>query len=254
MYQETMFFLIPFYAYSTVIGSPNVLFTAVLVGFALLSCLDLLFDRWLRTSPVISFVFFATVSFAATNLLIPILFPVRPTSATRIAAAVAVASSIPLALRGMRRGGGGRGALAAVGTVGVALLAVATVAPQLVPPVPLRLERTTFSSDFDREALTPLGVVSGQVSQDDLHGAIFLLVEVFAPSLVPTDVRILWRRDGELIRESRDLGITAHDLGFRVWDAWSSEAGGVPPGTYEVTLETVYDRVFGRSSLVVSAP
>jgi hypothetical protein len=52
VYQQTLFFLLPFYAYSTVVGSVNVVFLGLLGGLAVLSCIDLVFDRWLRTRPV----------------------------------------------------------------------------------------------------------------------------------------------------------------------------------------------------------
>jgi hypothetical protein len=248
MYQETMFFLIPFYAYSTVIHSPNVLFMVVLGGLALLSCLDLLFDRWLRTSPVMSLVFFSVVAFAAVNLLLPILLPIDPTLATRIAAVAAVASSIPIALRGSR---GRRWGLLPIGGVAVALLTVGLAFPRLVPPVPLRLERAVFSADFDRRTLTPSDALLDGVDGDELHGALFLLMEVFAPTVVPTEVTIRWERDGVLLRVSREIEIVAHDLGFRVWDAWSPESGEVPPGLYEVTLVARDDRFFGSASVLV---
>ena len=151
MYQETLFFLLPFYAYSTVIGSPNVVFMILLGALAFFSCIDLLFDRLLRTRPLFSLSFFALVSFAALNLLLPLLFQLPPRLATPIAALLAVGGAIPLAVRtvpGERRPTGGL-VLAALVLVGMAV-----GVPALVPPVPLRLERATFATDIDRDSLT----------------------------------------------------------------------------------------------------
>jgi hypothetical protein len=61
-----------------------------------------------------------------------------------------------------------------------------------------------------------------------------------------------WRRDGQVIRTSREVEITAHDLGFRVWDGWRPEGGQVVPGRYEVVLRTGGDRVFGKAEIVVA--
>src|SRR5258707_10278594 len=45
MYQETLFFLLPFYFYSTTFWSWNVPYLAVLASLAVLSCFDLIVDR-----------------------------------------------------------------------------------------------------------------------------------------------------------------------------------------------------------------
>lgn len=248
MYQETMFFLLPFYAYSTVVTSPNVVFVVVLGGLAVLSCMDLLFDRWLRTSPVMSLVFFSVVAFAAVNLLLPILLPLDPALATPLAAVAAVGSSVPLALRGST---GRRWGLIPIMGVSVLLLVVALALPRLVPPVPLRLERAVFSAAFDREELRPQEILLDGVDADELHGALFLMVEVFAPSIVPTQVSIHWARDGEVVRVSREIEIVAHEMGFRVWDAWSPEHGGVPPGEYRATLVARDGRDFGTAAVSI---
>lgn len=251
MYQETLFFLLPFYAYSTVLWSPNVVFTAVLGGLALLACMDILFDRWLRTNKVFGLIFFAVVAFAAVNLLLPLVLPVDPAWATRLAAVVAVGSALPLALRGP-----GTRTRERVSTAVAALvfMAVALGAPQLVPPVPLRLERATFSTNIDRNTLELPDTLSGTASSRDLDGLLVLLTEVFAPAVVPTHVSLVWERNGHIVHSSREIEITAHDLGFRVWDSWRPRQGEIPPGDYTVYLRASEHRVFGKARIRVGAP
>jgi len=246
MYQETLFFLLPFYAYSTVMGSLNMGFVVVLAVLAVLSCLDLLFDRWLRESAVFRMAFFSLVAFAAVNLLLPILLPVDPTVATRVAAALAVASGVPIALRGASRRS--RGGLAAVAA---ALLGVAVGVPQAIPPVPLRLERAVFTGALDRATLVPRDTLQGAVGATELDGALYLVVEVFAPAVVPTQVSLEWLHDGTLVRESREVEITAHEGGFRVWDAWRPDTPLVPAGQYEVRLQARGGRAFGSARIFV---
>jgi hypothetical protein len=91
------------------------------------------------------------------------------------------------------------------------------------------------------------------VRSGELHGAILVLGEVFAPSSLPTRVSLEWRRDGEALRTSREVEILAHALGFRIWDGYRAPSGRVPPGTYEVVFRTVGDRVFGVAEITVSA-
>lgn len=248
LYQETLFFLLPFYAYSTVVSSVNVVFLGLLAGLALLSCVDLFFDRWLRTKPVFGMVFFATVAFAAVNLILPMLLSLSPRIATPIAALVALASAIPLAWNSGVQSRGGHVRLVLAGLV---ILVVAIGVPSLVPPVPLRMQGATFSNDIDRETLALGDTLTGVVPADRLGSRLVVLVEVFAPGSVPTRVRLEWSRNGEPIHTSREVEIVAHEWRFRVWDAWLPEGGRVPPGHYEVTLRTSSGRIFGVTEVEV---
>ncbi|MEZ5416054.1 MAG: DUF5924 family protein [Vicinamibacterales bacterium] len=246
MYQETLFFLLPFYWYSTVVPSWNIALPLVMAGLAVLSCLDLVFDRWLRWSPVFGLVFFVSVAFAALNLLLPMLLSIGPALATPAAAAIAVASAVPLAVRGGVRSLGSRvGAAAAA----LAILAVALRAPQLVPPVPLRLETVTFARDLDRATLATSGVVSGPVETARLPNGLVVVANVFAPANVPARVALDWYRDGRFVRSSRDVRIVAHADGFRFWEALRPTGGPLPSGTYRVILRTVDHRIFGTASI-----
>jgi len=248
LYQETLFFLLPFYAYSTVVASPNVLFVALLGALGFLSCIDLFFDRWLRTKPVFGMVFFATVTFAALNLILPMLLSLSPRVATPISAVLALGSAIPLALKsGVRsRGGQIRMALAAA-----VILVVAVGVPSVVPPVPLRMQGATVSNDIDRETLTLGDTLSGTVSSEAIGARMVVLVEVFAPGSVPTQVRLEWSRNGEVVRTSREVAIVAHEWSFRVWDAWLPDGGAIPPGSYRITLRTGTGRIFGVTEVEV---
>lgn len=249
LYQETLFFLLPFYAYSTVVSSINVVFLGLLGGLALLSCLDLWFDRWLRTKPVFAMVFFAIVAFSAVNLILPMLLSLPPRLATPVAALAAVGSAVPLALK---NGSVGRGAAVRMGVAAAAILGVALGVPGVVPPVPLRMQNAAFSNDIERESLALGDTLEGTVAADRIGDRLVVLVEVFAPGSVPTTVRLEWTRDGEPIHRSRDVEIVAHEWRFRVWDAWLPDGGRVPPGHYVVTLRTSTGRIFGVTELDVA--
>jgi len=250
LYQQTLFFLLPFYAYSTVIESPNVLFLALLGGLAVLSCIDLLFDRWLRTRPVFALMFFAIVAFAAINLLLPLLVGLPPPFSAPAAALLAVGGATPLALRTARTGLRSSARLRLV-VAAVVVLAVPVGLPSLIPPVPLRLERATFASGIERSTLETADTLPDHVSAAEAGGSLFVVVEVFAPSALPANVQLEWWRDRELLRVSREVGITAHAASFRVWDAWHPASGSVSPGRYRVVLRTGGRRVFGVAKLTV---
>lgn len=248
MYQQTLFFLLPFYAYSTVIGSPNVVFLGLLGGLAVLSCIDLVFDRWLRTRPVFALAFFAVVAFAAINLLLQLLVGLPPNLSAPAAALLAVGGAAPLALRTMRTSFHAR--LWLVG-VAIVILVVPVGLPGVIPPVPLRMDQATFASGIDRETLDMADIFLERVSATDVGDALFVLVAVFAPTALPATVQLEWWRDSELLRVTREIGITANAASFRVWDAWRPESGTVSPGRYRVVLRTVERQVFGVATLTV---
>jgi len=246
MYQETLFFLLPFYAYSVVFPSWNVIFPVVLALLAILACLDLVFDRWLRRSAVFGLLFFALVTFAALNLLLPMLFATQPATAAPVAAVIALITAAPLAVRGGARDWGSRLRLTAAGLV---LLAAAIGFPRLVPPVPLRLESVTFASEFNRATLQAVGPIDGEFDSRALGSGLVVLARVFAPSKVPARVALDWYLDDALVRTSREVEIVAHEGGFRLWDALRPEDGRLAPGYYRVVLRTAGDRLFGTASI-----
>ncbi len=242
LYQETLFFLLPFYAYSTVLRSPNVVFLLMLAALAVLSCVDLLFDRWLRTQPLFALAFFAIVAFAALNLLIPLLARIGPRFATPAAAVLSIGGAALLARRTV---GQARRARLGLAVGAIALLAVAVGFPQLIPPVPLRLERVRFAAAIDRRTLALRRPRSSPAPSADVGRELYVLFDVFSPAAVPATVQLAWQRNRVPVRLSRDVAITAHAGGFRVWDAWHAPSGPVPPGRYRVVVETSDGRVFG---------
>jgi hypothetical protein len=248
LYQETLFFLLPFYTYSTVVDSPNVFFVVLLGGLAVVACIDLLFDRWLRTRPVFALTFFAIVAFAALNLLLPLIGGIQPRFAAPAAALLAIGAAAPLALRTAPRTLGSRMRLIAAAVV---MLVVVVGLPSLIPPVPLRLQRATFASGFEPGSHVLADNLPDPAPLEQLSGALVVLAEVFAPSALPANVRLEWWRDGELLRVSREVEITAHAEGFRIWDAWRPTSGSVPPGHYRVILRTSGRRVFGVATITV---
>lgn len=248
MFQETLFFLLPFYVYSMVLGSWNVILPTAMAVLALFSCADVVFDRWLRTRPVFGMLFFASVAFSALNLLLPLTIGLDPKWATPVSGLLAVIVSAPIAGQGAGLMTRKEVVYAAVGAATV--IGVTLFAPVLIPPVPLRLDDVTFASDIDSETLTPMDSLGPSAATGVIGGRLVVLAEVFAPSSLPTAVRIEWRRDGERVRLTREIEIVAHGGGFRVWDAWIDEDGLVDPGLWEARLTTA-GRLFGVARLEV---
>ena len=79
-----------------------------------------------------------------------------------------------------------------------------------------------------------------------------MLAQVFAPTSIPARVTIEWKRNGQVIRTSREVAVTAHGGGFRIWDGWAPGPGAIQAGEYQVVLRTAGRRVFGVVGITVT--
>ena len=225
VYQQTLFFLLPFYVRSTTLASPNLAFTSMLAALALLACLDLTFDRWLRRSAAFAASFFFAVAYAALQLLLPLIARVPYTVAQPLALGLALAAA--LASVGLPRGRARAERL--LGALPVAALALLLyLAPRLVPPAPLRISAFGF---------------------EERAASVRATVRVAAPVPVPVRVTMTWSRGGEALRVSRDVAITAHGRGFRVWDELARTRLRSAAGALRVEVFTATGQLLGRGTL-----
>jgi hypothetical protein len=66
---------------------------------------------------------------------------------------------------------------------------------------------------------------------------------------VPVLVTLTWSRGGEDMRVSRDVAITAHGRGFRVWDELARTRLGSAAGALRVEVFTATGQLLGRGTL-----
>jgi hypothetical protein len=255
MYQETLFFLLPFYFYSTTFPSWNCAYVVVLAGLAALSCFDMLFDRLLRTSRAFAAAFFFIVTYSALQFFLPLVLHVPIHNGAYLAVGLAFFASLPVAYPWEELNQGRRLALVFLSLA--AIVGVLKVARVLLPPVPLRLWALNFASKIDPKTLELGHEIEGTAPLSELAGgALCVRATVFSPGQLP--VRILFRilRDGDVLKISRTLSLTAHSRGFRVWDALGGGRSGLQPGLYRVEVWTGEGQLVGRGQirLTGSAP
>lgn len=250
MYQETLFFLIPFYFYSTTLSSWNAAFLGILVALAVLACLDLAFDRLLRRSRLFALGYFGFVMFAALVLLIPVLTSLPPRVAVPAAAGTAFVTAVPLGGKPLVSATAGRWAVVAAGLLVVVAGAAATL--PLVPPVPLRLEEPRFGAGIDPRTLELGGGMGSTAPRGALEGRrLAFRGEIFAPVTLQEEVRLRWSVDGRPLHRSRLVRIRPHSTGFRMWDTTRPSAGALRPGRYTVEVVTSGGQLVGRSSVIL---
>ena len=250
MYQETLFFLLPFYFTSSTWPSWNMLFVLLLAALAGLACLDLLFDDLMRRHRAFGLTFFAVVAFASLNFLLPVLFGLSPEIATPLSAAAGLGAALPLVYeaRDLRR----PRALLEIGTTALVVTLFLWLGRVVLPPVPLRLDELAFAAGVDRDSLELVQPLEppASIGREGLD-RVTALARIFAPRAVPSRVALHWYFDGELIYASREARITPHGGGFRVWDGLRVD-GGLAAGDYTVEVWTVAGQLIGRATLQLS--
>lgn len=244
-YQQVLFFILPIYAMSTTYDSPNVLYLLVLGGCAVLSTLDLIYDRHVASRRPLTAGFFAITLFAGVAAALPLLWGIRPETAVRAAGAAAAIGIVSLLVT-ERRHDWQRGWFLA----GVMLFTLAWVVESgrvLVPPTPLRLEASIFGVRFDRNAL----VMQQPVETVPVapRTPLYVLTMIHAPNGLHDRVRHVWYVDGAHAWTSDWYNVEGgREEGYRVWTG--RRALPLQPQSYVyVDVETEGGQLIGRARL-----
>lgn len=211
MYQETLFFLIPFYFYSSTVRSWNFLYVIALGIFAVLSCFDMLFDRLLREHRAFAIGFFAFVSFSALQFFLPLLLRAHIQYVVYLAAAISLIAAMALA---------GEFRVPRIALITLAVLAAVVLFLPLLPPVPLRLTSLRFSGALNPDTLEAPVDFDKEIPASALtRGRIYAVATVFAPERLPASMQMTFAQSGKVLRASRKLELTARPGGYRIWDS-----------------------------------
>ncbi|MGE5236677.1 MAG: DUF5924 family protein [Acidobacteriota bacterium] len=252
MYQETLFFLLPFYFYSTTVPSWNAVFVLFLAALAALSCFDLLFDRLLREKRAFALGFFGVVTFSSLQFFLPLLLHMRVHVAAYLAAIVAFMASVPLAYgwRDLRQW---RLLLKLTAVLILVVLALKVVRPA-VPPVPLRLAKLRFAAQFDARTLRATEEFTDRIPLAKLaDGRLYAIATIFSPTRLPTSIVLTFKHEGIPERSSRTLDLVAHERGFRVWGVLRAPKDGFTPGLYVIDVTTAEGQLVGRGEVRVAS-
>lgn len=153
-YQQLLFFVLPIFALSTTIDSANIVGLLVLGVCALLSTLDLVYDRHLAARRLLTAAFFACTVFAGVAAALPVLWQIPPEVALRAAGAAAGIGIVSLLVSESRMDW--QRSWFAGGLMLMALALLVEHGCRFVPPAPLRLTDVAFGIDFDRSDMVML--------------------------------------------------------------------------------------------------
>ncbi|WP_437929097.1 DUF5924 family protein [Sorangium sp. So ce291] len=251
LYQGMLFFLLPFYWKSASLDAPNRWFVLLLGACAVLSTLDLVFDRVLMRWKTLASVFYGVTLFACLNLVIPALLPDTRTLYTLLSAAlVSVLGFCTLHLP--------FGALWS--RVGVVFLVVAAAAGvglaygtrELIPPVPMHLSSA---------AVGPTVLPDGRLAMSvkSLHYSVIRELRAVTDVVVPggDGDRLLhvWRHEGREVLRAPEETLRVPGPAGAVRLKSQLVGGGLPrhlAGHWTVDVETQDGQLVGRTAFEVT--
>jgi hypothetical protein len=250
MYQETLFFILPFYFFSTTFPSWNCAYVVCLAALGAFSCVDIPFDHLLRTSRPFALGFFSIVTFSTLQLFLPIVLVLQIHQGTYLAALFSMLAAVPLAypLRELKQPAT---VLRTTLAVAVAVIAARLLLPA-IPPVPLRLSAVRFASALDPRTIQAPFEYTDEIPRSVLAGGrLYAIASVFAPSRLPATITLRFVHEGKVLRTSRAVNLVAHARGFRVWDTMRPGPGGFVPGPYTLEVWTAEGQLVGRATIRV---
>lgn len=250
LYQGMLFFLLPFYWKSTTLDSRNGWFVALIAACALLSTLDVVFDRVLLRWVALASLFHGVALFGCVNLIVPALFPdTRTLTSLMLAAGITTLAfwTMNLELAAYRR----RGVLLAIGaSAGVAVL-VAYAARTFIPPVPMYLSRASVG---------PMTLADGRLAMEvrSLHPSVIQQLQAVTDVVVPGGrgdrLRHVWRHNGhEVVRAHEETSRVPGPAGsVRLRSRLSGDnLPALLVGAWSVDVETEDGQLVGRATFVV---
>jgi hypothetical protein len=247
-YQQVLFFILPIYYFSTTLWSRNGWFLALLALSALLSTMDLVYDRHLSVRRVLAAGFFAFNLFAWINVALPVVWAVSNAMALRASVPCALLAFATIALQPhdltVRR------TWAVMGLATVILLGILEFGRPFIPPAPLRLVEVQFGTGLQRGSLElarPLGELPA-----DWSGPLLAVAAIQAPLGLQERVGLRWYEDDRLVYASSYHLVTGgRKAGYRLWTSVTVHPSHARRLRLEV--ETEGGQLIGRAHLDVAS-
>jgi Family of unknown function (DUF5924) len=246
-YQQILFVILPLYYASATLRSRNMVFVILLGASAVLSTLDVVYDRHLSTKWSWAALFFAFNLFAGVNVMLPVLWGISNLRAFYMGAAVSFLGFATFCFRLSHLPLWKARAVITVG--GVMLIFFVFGGRAYIPPAPLRILSAAFGSDFDRTSLKIVNPVSAVPTGASVR--IVGLTSIDAPLGLREQVSHQWYLDGRLVTSSPFYQMTGgRKEGFRLWTGQTFNLSSV----HVVRLDVVTEggQLIGRASLPVS--
>lgn len=243
LFQGMLFYLLPFYFKSSSYEAKTYSVVIFIGACAILSTLDLVFDRMLLRFKLIASLFFATTLFGCANLVIPALLPNTPVIATYLIAtglSIATFMLFHLSISTLKKP---VGAVAFVAFIGVGVLA-AYSGRRAMPPVPLTLKDAGVGPALREDGSLSMEVRTFRISDvKDLYA--ITDVQAIGKSEHFTHV---WRHGKQILKhETAEAAPAKGKNVVRVASKLdASHLPSNPEGKYTVDVLTDSEQIVGR--------
>lgn len=241
LHQESLFFIIPFFFFSTSWDSGQLIFTSLLVVFAFISITDPVYYHWLAPRPWLFSIFNCLTLFAVLLTTLPILFYLPTDKTYLLSLVIAIILSLPVMIRAMPIGWWRRG------LVTLTLISVAggagVSARAWIPPASLRLLEVAVTDNIVDSNRRPENTLK-RVSVEQLGKGLYAYTAVRAPRGLHERIYHVWRLNGvEVDRIALDID-GGRDSGFRAW-SHKLNFPPYPSGKWKVYVMTEANQVLG---------
>jgi hypothetical protein len=243
LYQDMLFFLLPFYWNSSTFMSLNFGFVAVIFVLCIIATFDDVYRRLLLKNIYARYVFFVFVMFLFLNFSLSALFGIRNIWSLYLSIFISLALLTPVFIKVDFSEGVKRKHALYIAAIGAAAFALLSAAKPFIPPVPLMIKHGTASAGIDRKAREPVGafkeISSAKASE------VYCYTSIFAPHGVHEKLWHIWKRDGEVVQKVQ-LDISGgRKEGFRTWSKKSLNKSE-DAGRWHVDVVTDSGQIIGR--------
>jgi hypothetical protein len=226
------------------------LFVAFIAVCAVLSTLDVVYDRHLSVRRTLMAVFFAFNLFACINVMLPTVWRISNAVALPTSALIALGAFISIIWP--KTQGERRNALVAIGTSGAVLLATVVWGRGFIPPAPLQLVRSDFGRSVDparyRVPFPDRELPAGW------SGPVYGMTAILAPVGLEDKVGHRWYLDGQLLFASGFHTVRGGRAdGFRLWTSVVLPHAAAPGSRLRLEVVTEAGQMIGRSQIRVAA-
>ena len=214
-YQQLLFFILPVFWLSTTPGSRNVLFVVLLATAALLSTMDLVYDRHVAVRRVLTALFFSFSVFAGAAAALPILWQIETAYALWLAAVIAAVGAVTL-IMSERRIDWQRTWFAG-GLIVLGLFLMVEYGRPFIPPAPLRIQNADFGTQMEMRDGPRITKKIGATPSDP-RGQVYVVTAIYAPRGLHDRVRHVWYQGALALSRSRWYDVDGgRKEGYRLW-------------------------------------
>jgi len=250
LHQESLFFALPFFLAATHWDQPQALFTALMLGCALIAVIDPVYNNVLAKRRALFLAFHSFALFAVLMVVLPLLFFLTTSQSLLLSLVIAVLLSIPSMRPLLSNAGFWRLPLLAV------LLCVLAggiwLARSLVPAPVLRLSEIQLSQHVDYHQRAPGDSIETIDVATLQQLGLFAFTAVQAPRGLKEQIYHQWIHEGGAV-EQIALDIQGgRKEGYRAWTR-KQQFPENPVGNWQIRVVTDSGQLIGSSRFKVTA-